>query len=186
MGDSPIVPMRLLARGSKLRAAAFVCDPEAVKLAFELGVGGTGTFRVGASFTPGMPGPLVAEGTVCSLHDGHFIAEGPNNKGAQGYLGPCAVVRFGSVDLLLCCQGSHSGDPQLFRHFGIEPAFYDLVVVKANTSFRLPYSRISPLIYNADTYGAGASNLRLLQWHKLPGGMYPFAEDVSAGKAKLW
>lgn len=186
VGDSPLVAMRLLERGSKLRAALFVRDPAAVEQAFQLGVGGTGTFSVGAGFTPDMPGPLVAEGTVCSLHDGHFTLEGPANRGVQGYIGLCAVVRFGTVDILLCNCGSHSGDPQLFRHFGIEPSMYDLVVVKANTSFRLPYGKISPLIYCADTPGAGAANLHQLTWKHIPQGLYPFVKDIAPQKAEIW
>lgn len=174
VGDSPVVAMRLLERGSKLRAGMFVVDPEATRQAFQLGVGGTGMFSMGAAFTPGMPGPLVAEGTVCSLHDGSFTLEGPANRGVQGNLGLCAVVRFGTVDILLCDHGSHSGDPQMFRHFGIEPTLYDLIVVKANTSFRLPYGKFTDLIYCADTLGAGASNLKQLQWKNLPKGLYPF------------
>ena len=70
----------------------------------------------------------------------------------------------------------------------MEPAEYDLMVVKANTSFRVPYSTISDLIYVADTPGAGASNLKQMQWEKLPKGMYPFdlPEGYEPEKAKLW
>lgn len=186
VGDSPVVAMRVLERGSQLRTALFVRDPSAVKQAFALGVGGQGTFSIGAGYTPGMPGPLVAEGVVCSLHDGYFTVEGPANRGALAYLGPSAVVRCGNVDVLVCHYGAHSGDPQLYRHFGIEPSLYDLVVVKANTSFRLPYSKISPLIYNANTPGAGAADLKRFFWTKLPGDLYPFIEDICPTPAKIW
>ena len=177
VGDSPVVAMRLLERGSTLRAGMFVVDPAAAEKAFAIGVGGVAEFSVGAGFTPGMPGPLKAEGRVLSLHDGNFRLEGPANRGGQGVLGRCAVVRFGTVDILLCPKCSSSGDPQLFRHFGIEPTLYDLIVVKANTSFRLPYGKFTNLIYCADTIGAGASNLKRLQWQKLPKGLYPFEDQ---------
>lgn len=186
VGDSPIVAMRLLERGSKLRAGMFVVDPEAVQQAFALGVGGTGVFSVGAGFTPGMPGPLVAEGRVLSLHDGSFVMEGPATRGDRAEVGLSAVVRFGTVDILLCNRCTHSGDPQLYRHFGIEPTLYDLIVVKANTSFRLPYGMFTDLIYIADTVGAGASNLRQLQWQNLPDGLYPFGETAPISPARIW
>lgn len=186
VGDSVAIPLRLLERGSKLRAGVPVVDPRAVERAFQLGVGATGEFTVGAAFTPNVPGPLKAEGTVLSLHNGSFIAEGPANRGAACYIGLCAVVRFGTVDILLQSRGGASGEPQLLRHFGIEPSLYDMVVVKANTSFRLPYSKISDLIYCADTPGAGAANLKRFSWKKLPAGMYPFAEEISPEAAKIW
>lgn len=183
VGDSPIVPLALQKRGSKLRTCVCVVDPEAVAQAYALGVGGKGEFSVGAKFTPGMPGPFIAEGCVRSLHDGNFRP----SKYVVTALGKSAVVRFGETDILLCSRGGASGSPMLFRQFGMEPAHYDLVVVKANTSFRRPYSAISSLIYVADTYGPGAANLKQLRWHSLPKGMYPFdlPENYTPAPAKL-
>jgi microcystin degradation protein MlrC len=186
VGDSVAIPLRLLERASRLRVGVPVVDPKAVQQAFQLGVGGTGEFTVGAAFTPNVPGPLKAEGTVLSLHDGSFTLEGPAGRGDAGYIGLCAVVRFGTVDILLQSRGGFSGDPQLLRHFGIEPKLYDMVIVKANTSFRLPYGMISNLIYCADTPGAGAANLNRFNWKKLPKCMYPFTEDIIPETAKIW
>ena len=188
VGDSPVVAMRLLERGSKLKAGMFIKDPEAVKQAFAMGVGGEGEFTVGAAYTIGMPGPLKAVGKVRSLHDGEFYAEGPAGRGSKGCIGKAAVVSFGSVDVLLCETPCKTGDPQLFRHFGIEPTLYDLIVVKANTSFRVPYSKITDLIYVADTPGAGASNMHQFNWKNLPKGMYPpdLPGDYKLPAAKVW
>ena len=184
VGDSPVVALHLKERGSKVRTCMFVVDPAAAKLAHSLGVGAKAEFSIGAGYTKGMPGPFRAEGTVRSLHDGYFRTV----KYSVAYLGPSAVVSFGNIDVLLCDHGGATGSPMIFRGFGMEPLHYDLVVVKANTSFRVPYSTISDLIYVADTPGAGASNLKQLQWEKLPKGMYPFdlPEGYEPEKAKLW
>lgn len=188
VGDSPAVALRLLQRGSRLRAALFVKDPAAVKHAFAVGVGNRADFSIGAGYTPGIPGPLKAEGTVLSLHDGHFVLEGPESRGTSSYIGLAAVIRVGTIDVLVCENPANSGDPQLFRHFGIEPTLYDLVVVKANTSFRAAYSAFSGEICYADTPGAGASNLRQLRWNALPKQFYPFdlPEDYRPERARLW
>lgn len=188
VGDSPVVGMRLLERGSKLRAAMFIKDPDAVDQAFKLGVGGEAEFSVGAGYTIGMPGPLKGVGKVRSLHEGFFVLEGPAGRGTMGNIGNAAVVSFGNLDVLICKMPSRSGDPQLFRHFGIEPTLYDLIVVKANTSFRAPYGKISDLIYVADTPGAGASNMHQFQWKNLPKGMYPLdlPEDYKLPEAVIW
>ena len=174
VGDSPVVAMRLLERKSKLRAGVFIRDPKAVDAAFKAGIGATQTFTLGAGYTIGMPGPLVAEGKVRSLHDGVFYRSGRAGRGATGYLGRTAVIRFGSLDVMACESPSSSGDPQIFRGMGIEPTVYNLIVVKANTSFKEPYSVISDLVCYADTPGAGASNLKQFRWERLPKGMYPF------------
>ena len=176
VGDSPVVAMRLAERGSKLRAGMFVVDPDAVKKAFEVGVGNTTEFSIGAGFTPGMPGPFRAEGKVRSLHDGYFVVEGPAQRGVESSLGFCAVINFGNIDILVTETCKHSGDPQVFRHFGIEPTLYDLIVVKANTSFRRPYSAFAGRICSADTPGPCASNLKRFEWKNIPDGMYPFVD----------
>lgn len=186
VGDSPAVALRLLERGSQLRAGMFIVDPASVELAFATGVGNRAEFSVGAGYTKGMPGPLKAEGLVRSLHDGWFRREAKGSRGATAYMGKTAVVSFGNIDIVLCYQGAASGDPQVLRHFGIEPTLYDLIVVKANTSFREPYSHISDLVYFGDTPGAGASNLKGMVWENLPAGLYPFYETTAPEKAEIW
>ena len=188
VGDSVAAALRLMERGSKLRVGMFVKDPEAAAQAFEVGVGGTAQFTLGAKYTPGMPGPLVAEGTVRSLHDGIFRYEGPASKGAPVNMGKTAVVRFGTIDIIVCERPSGTGDPQIFRGFGIEPTLYDLMVVKANTSFRVPYSKFTDLFCFADTPGAGAANLKLFHWEHLPKGMYPFdlPSEQQIFEAAIW
>ncbi len=188
VGDSILPVMRLLERGSSLKCGIFVKDPEAAEKAFEVGVGGEAEFTVGGKFTPDMPGPLVAKGRVRSLHDGICVQEGPAGKGFVHDMGKTATVSFGNCDVVITCDPGGSGDPQILRHFGVEPKLCDLVVVKANTSFKVPYSAISDLIYNADTPGAGAANLKLFNWKKLPKGIYPLdlPEDYRPVAAKLF
>ena len=188
VGDSPVVALRVLERGSKVKTGLFVTDPAAVEHAFQVGVGNTDTFTFGAAFTPGIPGPVTAEGRVRSLHDGWWTLEGQAGRGGSYFFGKSAVVSFGNVDVLLITKGGASGDPQVLRHFGIEPTLYDLIVVKANTSFRAPYASISDLVYVADTAGACASNLHQLKWEKLPKGIYPFdlPADYKLEEPTVW
>lgn len=187
VGDSAEVALRLQARNATIRSGMFVKDPEAVKKAFEVGVGNKGYFEVGNKFTPDMGEPLKGEAVVRSLHDGSFLQEGPAGKFQPCNVGFAAVLSFGFVDIMVCEQPGASGDPQILRHFGIEPKVYDLIVVKANTSFRVPYSAFASAMYNADTPGAGTSNLKRLVWRKLPKNFYPFdlAEDYVPAPATI-
>lgn len=188
VGDSVAVALRLLERGSTLRTGMFVKDPEVVKKAFEVGVGNSAEFVLGAKYTPNMPGPLVAKGTVRSLHDGLFRQEGPANKGAVCRIGKSAVIRLDNMDILVCERPGATGDPQILRAFGIEPTVYDLIVVKANTSFRVPYSKFTDLFCFADTPGAGAPNLKLFDWKNVSKDMYPFdkSNEWQASQASVW
>lgn len=188
VGDSVAVALRLRERGSKLRAAMFVKDPEAVAQAFAVGVGNSAEFAVGAKFTADVPGPMVAMGRVRSLHDGQVRREGPVNRGEAFSVGRAAVISFGSMDVLVCEAPAAPGDPQLLRHFGIEPKLYELVVVKANASFRAAYCDFAGEICYADTPGAGAANLKRFHWKHLPKGLYPFdlPEDYALASATVY
>jgi microcystin degradation protein MlrC len=187
VGDSAYVALRLQERNATIRSGMFVKDPEAAKKAFEVGVGNKAYFEVGNKFTPDMPAPLKGEAVVRSLHDGDFLQEGPAGKGLHCNVGLSAVLSFGFVDIMVCEHPGASGDPQILRHFGIEPKVYDLIVVKANTSFRVPYSAFASVMCNADTPGAGTSNLKRLVWRKLPKNFYPFdlAEDYVPAPATI-
>ncbi|TLS51594.1 M81 family metallopeptidase [Paenibacillus antri] len=175
-GDSVAVVRRLLARGSTLRTAIAVNDSPAADRAFALGVGRTADFTVGGSRYPEMNPPLQVEAYVKSLHDGVFVQEGPAGRGTVQRIGPSAVLQVGNISILVCRQTAGNGDPGLFRAFGIEPTLQELVVVKACGSYKAAYSRMTELIYDADTPGAAAVDLRSLPFRRLPKETYPLSE----------
>jgi len=126
---------------------------------------------------------IEVEGRVRSLHDGVFTLAGPVLKGVELNIGPSAVITCGKVDILVCYRMKATGDIQLYRHFGIEPSRYELVIVKANTSFRAAYSRISDSIVLCETNRAASANLTAMPFKKLPRNVYPFS-DLSYWNSK--
>lgn len=188
VGDSIYPVIKLLEKGVDIYTGIFVRDPEAVSKAFATGVGNSAVFSIGGKFTPGMPSLDNVECRVRSLHDGRFRQEGPAGKGFPCNVGMSAVISIGKIDIMVCEEPVASGDPQILRHFGIEPKLYDLIVVKANTSFKIPYSAFAEEFCYADTPGAGASDLMSFEWKNIPKGFYPFdlPEDYSVGEAVIW
>ncbi len=175
-GDSMAVAQRLFERGSTARAAIVASDPAAVLRAFEVGVGRSAEFTVGGSADANAI-KIKATGYVRSLHDGEFRQQFVGHGGTISRLGRTAVLRFGSLDALVCERIVAPGDPQLYRAFGIEPLMYDLVVVKANTSFRVGYASIAGEILEADTPGAAAPELTRLPFKRLPKTLYPWTDE---------
>lgn len=174
-GDSMAVADRLLARSSGLRSATVVADADAARRAHDLGVGERATFRLGGAVDPRAVS-ITAEGYVRSLHDGEFRPEGVGSAGSTVRLGRSAVIRIGTLDVLVCETIAGNGDPQLYRAFGIEPTLYDLVVVKANTSFRVGYAPFAGTICDADTPGAASANISALPFQRLPRTIYPWVD----------
>ena len=178
VGDSVELLQRILSWGMDLRAATTVMDPEAVKKAKEIGVGAESEFTLGAGYTPGMPGPLTLKCRVVSLHRGVFRMAGPMAKGAPLSIGPAAVLRSGGVDILVCERPGGTGDVNYYRGFGMKYEDYDLMVIKANTSFRECYKNIADSIFVADTYGAASADLVSLPFEKIDKShFYPFRDS---------
>lgn len=174
-GDSADVLKRLLELREKPKTAMIVNDAQAVELAFKTGVGNSALFSIGGTRNPELFKTVEVEAKVRSLHDGIFCMEGPAGRGVVNDIGQTAVISIGNVDMVLCHTMVYAGDPQIFRHFGVEPTFYQMVVVKACNSFREAYSIFTDEIYLTDTAGAASANLKSLPYKKIPATFYPFS-----------
>jgi len=190
VGDSVAAVVRVLELGLPVETCTIVRDAAAVDLAFRTGVGGEAEFTFGASLTPGdIPGPVTAKARVVSLHDGVFRREGKAAHRTTIKVGRAAVITFGCITVLLCERPAGTGDTQVYRHFGIEPAFYDLVVVKANTSFRACYESFALEMFCADSPGACTADLLSLPFSRIPKDrFYPFVplDDFEIPQASLF
>lgn len=174
-GDSMAVAARILDRGSVVRAAVVVNDAPVARRAHELGVGSTARFTVGATRDPHAVSVEV-DAYVRSLHDGVFMQEGPAGRGMVNRIGRTAVLSVGNLDIVVCEWMAGNGDPQLFRAFGVEPTLYDLVGVKANTSFRAGYTAFAGEICETDTPGAATPLIERLDFQRLPATLYPWSD----------
>ncbi|MBP2366952.1 M81 family metallopeptidase [Pseudonocardia parietis] len=178
-GDSMAVAARILERGSTIRAAVVVNDAPAARRAHELGVGSTARFRIGGTRDP-QAVAVEVDAYVKSLHDGVFTQEGPAGRGLVNRIGRTAVLSVGGLEILVCEWMTGNGDPQLFRAFGIEPTLFDLVGVKANTSFRAGYTAFAGEICETDTPGTAAPAIERLPFRRLPTSLFPWtdADDI--------
>jgi microcystin degradation protein MlrC len=175
-GDNMAVATEILQYGADLRSAVVVNAPDAALKAHQIGVGGEAEFSIGASRDPRSMS-VTRQARVKSLHDGVFRQEGPAGRGVVQRIGRSAVLRIGNLDVLVCEWMAGNGDPQLYRAHGIEPTLYDLVVVKASTSFRGAYEKLAGTICEAQTPGAASSDLKSLPFTRLPkDSMYPWAD----------
>lgn len=187
-GDSAFTLEKLLPYKDELRCALSVTDEKAVEQAFAVGVGNSADFQLGATIAPKLTkSVLLKDAKVRSLHDGNYFLHGPQERGFKDYVGKTAVLQVGEILIHVSCFG-RKGDLAFYRSFGIEPAFCDLICVKACTSFRAGYEPIVSEICNANTLGAAGPVLAQLPYEKRPRPMYPFEEitDDLITKAKCY
>lgn len=170
-GDSVSALLSLQAKGYPVSATTVVTDSEAVAAAWKVGEGNTAEFTLGSEIS----GRATVQATVRSLQeDGVFYQEGPVAPGQRRDLGRLAILRVENVDVLICEHACGTGDLQVYRHFGIEPTAYQMVVVKANTSFRAAYEPIASAICMTSTPGAATSQLTQLHYTHIRRPFYPF------------
>ncbi|WP_329886849.1 M81 family metallopeptidase [Pseudoramibacter faecis] len=175
-GDSAYVLEKILSGNMPLKAAIALSDAPAAEKAFKIGVGHTADFNIGGTINTVFSKPVQVEAYVQSLHDGTYIQEGPAKRGLTHRCGKTAVLKVRDIDIIVTSHLLGPGDMQVFRHFGIEPTFYQMVVVKACTSFRAGYEPIAEKIIDAATPGAANANLPILPYQKLSRKFYPFSE----------
>lgn len=178
-GDSAYILERILALRSPVRAAHILIDRPAVDAAFAAGVGAQIDVTLGATKSTEITRPVPVRARVRSLHDGAFILEGPSMRGVPANVGKTALLTVGNVDVVVCYAMASTGDPQLYRHFGVEPTLYQMVVVKANTSYRAAYEKMAGKISVVDTKGAATADLKSLPFRHLTQNMYPFDENAA-------
>ena len=152
--------------------------------------------ELGGSLDPGRFTPLLlGEGgedvdgvgpLVVSLHEGTFTYE----NGTTGYAGDVAVLRFdggsdsssssssGAIDLLVVSQSAYFVGQACFTSFGLQPADYDVVVVKSPNGFRPHYEAIAESIIPVDVPGSTSANLLSLPFVNLQRPIFPLDRDA--------
>lgn len=175
-GDSMAAIARMIELGKTgIKTAIVLNDPYAADKAHELGVGAKAVFKLGASRDPNSVSVEV-EGYVRSLHDGEYIQEGPAGKGNVNRIGNAAVIRFDNIDVVVCHWMAGCSDPQLFRAFGIEPTLYQILVIKACTSYRVAYKQFTDQFLETNTPGSATSDLNQLPYKKYAKNGYPWVD----------
>lgn len=175
--DSAAVLEALLPYKDRLTCALGVSDAPAVEKAFAVGVGNYADFTLGATIAPSLSRPVTLKNAlVRSLHNGYFTHRSPISRGAISGCGKVAVLKVGKISIQVSTDSRTEGDPGFFLEFGIDPAFCDLVSVKACTSFRAAYESYAAEICNTATPGAAGTVLTELPYKKRPTPLYPFEE----------
>ena len=170
-GDSPEVIERILALESDVKGLMYINDAPFALACREAGVGNTVKANLGATISTKLYNPVPVEAEVRAVFDGVVPFHGMFVD-----FGPSAVVKIRNTCVVVTTQHRYNGDPALYRAFGYDPCDFQMVVVKACTSFRAFYGPLTDLIYPASTKGAATADLLSLPFEKIPESFYPFSD----------
>ena len=174
-GDSTAVLRALLESGSQETVLLTLADADVVDRAFVAGVGGEISTRIGGK--RGRYPSLAITARVKSLGDGEFIQEGPVGKGMRVDMQGVAVLQLGNIHIVVGRAPDGGHDPQVYRSVGLEPKDAKLVVVKSPADFRASYGPFAREIIFPDTPGPASSNLKRLDFTRVPRPLFPL-DDI--------
>jgi len=155
----------------------YMVDPEAVTLCQQAGVGAELTLTVGGKSTPIQGHPVEMTATVVALGDGHFLYDGPRNRGLAGNMGPSAHLVQKGVHVLVVSHREQPYDTAFARSMELDPQNMRYIGVKSAAHFRAGFEAWSgaihvvsePNVHSAEAVAGRFKNLRRK--------VYPF-EDV--------
>ncbi|HEV7716673.1 MAG TPA: M81 family metallopeptidase [Steroidobacteraceae bacterium] len=148
--------------------AGVIWDAECAARAHEAGQGATIELALGAR--SGFPGEsaLVARFTVERLGDGRFTGTGPFYHGGRFELGPMALLRTGSMRVVVASRKQQAADAAMFRHVGAEPADARVLVLKSSVHFRADFGELASRIVIVEAPGPNVADPSKLPFTHLP------------------
>ena len=178
-GDSTFILRRLVERDIAAAALGPLWDPQAVRLAFEAGVGATLPLRLGGKTGPQSGDPLDARCTVRALQ--HDMAMS-GLAGTRVALGDCALVQTGGVQVVLISRRNQAMGTDLFTQLGCDLTLQRLVVVKSSQHFHAAFAPLATRVIYVGAPGTVSADLRSLPYQKIRRPKWPLDQRPPAGK----
>lgn len=169
-GDSTVLLEAILRLGIRNRALIPMIDSaSAVRLA-AAGVGATVTLELGGRSAPFFT-PLKVTGVVRAVSNG--VVELTDHAETEIDMGDTVAFEVGQVTLLVSEYAGVAGiHPDVYRHVGIEPTEYHMMVMKTASNFQYMAPFTSTII-RAATPGPTQSDIAALPWQHIPRPCFP-------------
>lgn len=144
---------------------ASFADPQAVRRAYEAGLGGACELDLGGRVSRDFGAPVRAAFRVERYTDGEFRNAGPMETGVRTSCGRTALLSLRdrpNVQVIITELVAPANDPGFFTLHGIDLGQVRLLCVKAKNHFRAAFLPLCAAIIDVDAPGPAALDLRLL------------------------
>jgi microcystin degradation protein MlrC len=181
--DTMTVLGAMLDAGLEDAAAFAVFDPKAVAQMQAAGAGANVTLELGGKLdmpSLGLKGkPRTVSGKVKRLVDGKYRNEGPMAKGAEGDLGPSAVLDTGKIEIAVISRHTEPYDMAPFRALGLEPAKKRYLMLKSRVHWRAGLGPLAKAVVECAGTGVCTSDYSQLKFRRVRRPVFPL--DPAAG-----
>jgi len=178
-GDSTFALDWLAARQDIPAAIATLYDPETVRIANKVGVGGRACFRIGGKLGPtsGRPMDLFCE-VLGFLADYRHTAPQAVGEPVYHALGDVAALRTGNIDIIVTSARCQCFSPSIFTDFGIDLKAKQIVIVKSYQHFHAAFEDVAARIIYMAGPGAVPPDPRQIPYTRLDRSrLYPWNPD---------
>jgi microcystin degradation protein MlrC len=172
VGDSTCLLREMLKQKIECTALVPMVDPEVVEMATQAGVGSEITVWVGGKRDSVFNQPVEFTGTVAGVSDSlkTVIHWGTYD------LGRAVLLEAGGIKMVVSDYAGVGGiQPDIYEHFGLDPAEAKMVVIKENNNFQY-YSAWRKGLLRSDCPGLCGWDLRQFNWVRRPSPIYPLDE----------
>ena len=185
-GDCVAVLHALLEVDSNIKAIYPVVSPTAAATAVAAGIGSEVDLLVGAEIDKKWGPPVKIKGRVLNISDGSYIYQGGVWDGAAGHMGATAVVRVGAIDIVIATFPTYEWRDEQYRSLGLDPADYQLIVVKNPMNYFMTYSPIADHFYVIDSPGPTPATCKSLTYTQMQRPFFPFDNSIPGDPVKVF
>jgi microcystin degradation protein MlrC len=185
-GDCVAVLRALLEIDSNVKAIYPVVSPHAAATAIGAGIGSEIDLSIGAEIDKKWGPPVKIRGHVLNISDGDFTYQGGVWDGASGHMGATAVVRVGAIDIVIATFPTYEWRDEQYRSVGLDPADYQLIVVKNPMNYFMTYSPIADNFYVIDSPGPTPATCKSLVYKKMQRPFFPFDDSIPSDPVKIF
>jgi len=164
-GDTPGLLRAVLETAADTDAVfAFFWDPGIAARAHAAGLGASLDCAFGGRLSDRFGEPVQAAGVVETLTQGRLENHGPMEKGLAVELGPTAVIRVGSIRIIVTSRCVPANDPAYFELHQIDLADYPLFYVKGKNHFHAAFGDKFNAIIDVETKGPAPLDISTLSY----------------------
>ncbi len=182
-GDSIAMVKGLIEGNASEPAIAMVIDPEAATACHRANVGDSFTLDIGHKIDRRWGKPLRVTATLVRKSDGQFRYSGGVFGGTTSCMGPSAVLKIGSIHLLVMSYPTYDWAYEQYESVGLDPRAAKFVGVKNMMNFRRGYADIMKAFFVCALPGPTPIDYRTLPYQRVRRPIYPL--DELPGEARI-
>ena len=172
-GDSTVILRALLDAKIHHQALVQITDPLAAKYLATCDIGATVTVNLGG-WANNFYSPIEVTGNLQAAREG--IVTLPDLPQGSVDMGKSAILKVGNVSILVTeFPGVGGIHPGVYRHLGVEPGEFKMIVMKTASNFQYMKQLTTDFVRVA-TPGPTQSDVHSLPWSRVPRPIFPLDE----------